>query len=584
MQEKQKIKAQRTNVAGLCGGSDGGIVGVVGYGGVGQKKAEKEKEKEKEELKTKLENFQSSSKGLSKLLNSQMSAKDKSGLGYGNQIHEGVLSYENEVLESVFDRRSSDVEDSPVNDIFTKVEGMHVVPPPMLGIYMPPKFDFGIDESKFTYGLKQSKTSESDVKTNNLDFCESNSSVETLESVPKPVKSKPKAVSEPKVWSDAPIIKEYESDSDDKYVFKASVEQEKPSCAFINTVKHVKLLGKMSKTKTHVVRILKFPKETSVETLESVPKPVKSKPKAVSEPKELKQIEADDQAIQTILLGLPEDIYVAVDSSPHQDQSSFNQNYLQQPMPNLEEITDPTTTMNMALVLMAKAFKLNYSTPTNNNQRISSNSRNRQIAQPGMNMGQDRQMQMVRGQNAGNPAEYNDAIGNQVIQNAVQNPRVQNVRNQNGLIGVQGNRNQNQIGNGNLVATQLLIAQKEEAGIQLQAEEYDLMAVATNSAPVYDTDGSAEVHEICDDNEIFNMFTQEEQYTELLEPIPESHQVPQTDNDVISEDTSVEQGGETVKQHSTNFEETRVIRIRIPVGRKDKPRRNPSGNRPWPTK
>ncbi|GJW00987.1 hypothetical protein Tco_1556238 [Tanacetum coccineum] len=51
----------------------------------------------------------------------------------------------------------------------------------------------------------------------------------------------------------------------------------------------------------------------------------------------------------------------------------------------------------MALVLMAKAFKLNYSTPTNNNQRISSNPRNRQIAQPGMNMGQDRQMQMVEG-------------------------------------------------------------------------------------------------------------------------------------------------------------------------------------------
>nr|GFC73568.1 hypothetical protein [Tanacetum cinerariifolium] len=29
--------------------------------------------------------------------------------------------------------------------------------------------------------------------------------------------------------------------------------------------------------------------------------------------KELKQIEADDQAIQTILLGHPEDIYAAVD-------------------------------------------------------------------------------------------------------------------------------------------------------------------------------------------------------------------------------------------------------------------------------
>nr|GFB82650.1 hypothetical protein [Tanacetum cinerariifolium] len=70
---------------------------------------------------------------------------------------------------------------------------------------------------------------------------------------------------------------------------------------------------------------------------------------------------------------------------PHQDQSSFNQNYLQQPMTNPEDITDPTTAMNMALALMAKAFMLNYLTPTNNNQRISSNPKNRQIAQPGMN-------------------------------------------------------------------------------------------------------------------------------------------------------------------------------------------------------
>nr|GFD07336.1 hypothetical protein [Tanacetum cinerariifolium] len=73
-------------------------------------------------------------------------------------------------------------------------------------------------------------------------------------------------------------------------------------------------------------------------------------------------------------------------SAPHQDQSSLNQNYLQhylqQPMQNPEDITNPTTTMNMALALMAKAFKINYSTPTNNNQRILSNPRNRQIAQP----------------------------------------------------------------------------------------------------------------------------------------------------------------------------------------------------------
>nr|GEX55189.1 hypothetical protein [Tanacetum cinerariifolium] len=86
-------------------------------------------------------------------------------------------------------------------------------------------------------------------------------------------------------------------------------------------------------------------------------------------------------------------------------------------MPNPEDISDPTTAMNMALVLMNKEFKINYSTPTNNNQRILSNPRNRQIAQPGMSMGQDRQIQMVSsngrnqfrqydGQNAGNQMSH----------------------------------------------------------------------------------------------------------------------------------------------------------------------------------
>ncbi|GJS06181.1 hypothetical protein Tco_0362977 [Tanacetum coccineum] len=80
----------------------------------------------------------------------------------------------------------------------------------------------------------------------------------------------------------------------------------------------------------------------------------------------------------------------------------------------------------------------------------------------------------------------------------------------------------------------------------------------SDNAPVYDTDGSAEVqlYENCYNNEIFNMFTQEEQYTELLEPIPELHQVPQNDSNVISEVSSVEQGRGIVEQHSANVEET----------------------------
>nr|GEY01867.1 hypothetical protein [Tanacetum cinerariifolium] len=244
--------------------------------------------------------------------------------------------------------------------------------------------------------------------------------------------------------------------------------------------------------------------------------------------KELKQIEVDDQVIQTILLGLLKDIYAAVDSRETAQEiwlrvqqmmkgsdigiqekkaneiDTFQKrlpNYMQQPMPNLEDLTDPTTAMNMELALMAKALKLNYSTPTNNNQRISSNPRNRHIAQPGMNIGQDRQMQMV-GDNGGN--QFRQYAG-------------QNVRNLN------RNANQNPNGSGNLVAarvegnatghngnqircyncrgvghfarncivrprrrdaaylqTQLLIAQKEGARIQLQAEEFDLMDAAAD--------------------------------------------------------------------------------------------------------
>nr|GEX94251.1 hypothetical protein [Tanacetum cinerariifolium] len=157
----------------------------------------------------------------------------------------------------------------------------------------------------------------------------------------------------------------------------------------------------------------------------------------------------------------------------HQDQPSFNQNYMQQPMPNLKDNPNPTTAMNMALALMAKAFELNYLTSTNNNQRISSNPRNRQIAQPG-NLNGYNAIQNVRNQVA-------------------HNPRVQNVRNQNGLIGFP--RNINQTRNGNLEAARAEgnaaghndnqircynCRGKEEAVIQLQAEEFDLMAAAAD--------------------------------------------------------------------------------------------------------
>ncbi|GJT00983.1 ribonuclease H-like domain-containing protein [Tanacetum coccineum] len=168
----------------------------------------------------------------------QMSAKDKAELGYGNQMNKSVLSYENKVFQSVFVSRTSDIEDSPVNDRYA--EGMHAVPPPMTGIYILSRPDKEIDDSQFIYGPKQSKPSESDARSSDFNSCKSNCSVETYESMPEPVVNEPKVVSEPKVWCDAPIIEEYESDSEDEHVSLPTKEQKIPSFSFINTDKHVK--------------------------------------------------------------------------------------------------------------------------------------------------------------------------------------------------------------------------------------------------------------------------------------------------------------------------------------------------------
>nr|GEX19247.1 hypothetical protein [Tanacetum cinerariifolium] len=203
-----------------------------------------------------------------------------------------------------------------------------------------------------------------------------------------------------------------------------------------------------------------------------------------------------------------------------------------------------------------------------------------QISQLGMNMDQDRQMLMVE-----------DKVGNQFKPNAVQN-----VKNQYGIgnvVATQAGGNGNGI-NGNQIRcyncqivdhyarncmvkprkmddaylqTQLQIAQKEKAGIQLNSEEFDFMAAAgayneieevnanctlkdnlqqaltsgtqTDSAPVYDSDGSTE-------------------YTELLEPIPEPHQVQQNDSNVFSAVSSVEQSRGTITQNTVTVKETRA--------------------------
>ncbi|GKC40851.1 hypothetical protein Tco_1053235, partial [Tanacetum coccineum] len=144
-----------------------------------------------------------------------MSANDKFGLGYRDHRYDGILSYENEVLQSVFMNKESEIENQPLYDRFVTAEGMHDVPPPMTGNYMPSGPKIEVDYSQFTYGPKQTQSSKSESQTNEFDTCESNISTEPSELVAKPVVIESNVESQPKVWFDALIIKEYQSDSED---------------------------------------------------------------------------------------------------------------------------------------------------------------------------------------------------------------------------------------------------------------------------------------------------------------------------------------------------------------------------------
>ncbi|GJT82945.1 hypothetical protein Tco_1057287 [Tanacetum coccineum] len=147
-----------------------------------------------------------------------MSASDKFGLGYGDYRYSGILSYENEVSQSVFRCNKSDFENPPLHKRIGKTCEMQAVPPPMTGNYLPSGPDIEIDDSQYTYGPRKSQPSESESQTTELDTCDSNTSTEPSELVSEPVVNESYIEVQPKVWSDAPIIEEYESDSDDEHV------------------------------------------------------------------------------------------------------------------------------------------------------------------------------------------------------------------------------------------------------------------------------------------------------------------------------------------------------------------------------
>ncbi|GJV71487.1 reverse transcriptase domain-containing protein [Tanacetum coccineum] len=156
--------------------------------------------KEKDDLKLKLEKFEESLKNLTKLINSQISAKDKIDLGYDSQMNDS------EVIHNVFNSRESDVDDSPVNDRFKIGEGFHAVPPPYTGNYMLPRPD--------------------------LSFA----------------------------GPSAPIIEEWDTNNDNDSVFRPKSDQTKPKFTKINFVKSSENVKSVNKE--NIQRQVEYPRKS----------------------------------------------------------------------------------------------------------------------------------------------------------------------------------------------------------------------------------------------------------------------------------------------------------------------------------
>nr|GEX70743.1 hypothetical protein [Tanacetum cinerariifolium] len=260
---------------------------------------------------------------------------------------------------------------------------------------------------------------------------------------------------------------------------------------------------------------------------------------------DIKWMYAYDQTIQTILLGLPEDVYATVDSceiakeiwervrqmmkgSDIEEQEKkvklfnewekfTNKHFPENIAANLKFLDNLQPEWKRHVTIVRQTKNLHEANFTQIYEFLK------------MNQDEDRQIQNVEGNGGNQFGQYAGQVaqnqqgynawqngGIQIAQNAVQNTGVQSGGNQNRLVVVPGIANQN--GTGNVVTaraegtrngnqarcyncsglghiarnckarprrrdasylqTQLLIAQKEAAGIQLQAEEFDFIAAA----------------------------------------------------------------------------------------------------------
>ncbi|GJW95149.1 putative ribonuclease H-like domain-containing protein [Tanacetum coccineum] len=174
--------------------------------------------KERDDLELKTTKWEASSKHLNELLNSQMSTRDKTGLGYGTQINELSSDSEtdSEISLSVFDVRSSDEETT--NNMSSKVDGFHDVPPPITGNFLTLRADIsfaGLHEFAIRRKVIESQTTEINTNTSKTKTSE-NLGNEKKVNAEKPKSINESVVSKLNVNKEKVIIEDWTSDDEDE--------------------------------------------------------------------------------------------------------------------------------------------------------------------------------------------------------------------------------------------------------------------------------------------------------------------------------------------------------------------------------
>ncbi|GKD51090.1 hypothetical protein Tco_1280066, partial [Tanacetum coccineum] len=154
---------------------------------------------------------------VTRLTNYQISSKDKTSLGYGDQLKENDSSG-SELFNSVFDSRSSDGDDNQTNDRFKKDNEYHAVPPPLTENYMPPVADLSfaeLDDSVYRPTVNKTSDSVSQVSDDDEDIFQSNDfqttvkpsfkKIEFTRARNEPVKSNKQAV-KPRMVTQSPKV------------------------------------------------------------------------------------------------------------------------------------------------------------------------------------------------------------------------------------------------------------------------------------------------------------------------------------------------------------------------------------------